>query len=186
MMWKASGDSISSPPIFSDFDTKGGSGREAVNIVRRLFLSSSSTLIPRAFSPAVQWEEMLYFTFTFRLLSPPPAFHRVNCGPRFSGDRLGSASTTQGNFDGLRIVIAVWCTWKRRSDPTLWGALCGRLFYLGIQRTLGPTGLAWARPRLRSCRSASESRASASVEVASGAHPWSVGIAFSTQSHEGL
>jgi len=47
-------------------------------------------------------------TFTFRLLSPPPAFRRVNFGPRFSGDRLGSTSTTQGYFDGLWIVIAVW------------------------------------------------------------------------------
>ena len=40
-----------------------------------------------------------FFTFTFRLLSPPPAFRRVNFGPRFLGDRLGSASTTQGSFD---------------------------------------------------------------------------------------
>jgi len=48
------------------------------------------------------------YLFTIWLLSPPPAFRRVNFGPRFSGDRLGSASTTQGNFDGLWIVIAVW------------------------------------------------------------------------------
>jgi len=50
----------------------------------------------------------LHYFLAFRLLSPPPAFHRVSCGPRFSGDRLGSASTTQGNFGGLWIVIAVW------------------------------------------------------------------------------
>ena len=36
------------------------------------------------------------------------AFHRLNFGSRFSGDRLGSASTTQVNFDGLWVVIAVW------------------------------------------------------------------------------
>jgi len=38
--------------------------------------------------------------FTFRLLSPPPAFRRVNFGPRFVGARFGSASTTQGNLTG--------------------------------------------------------------------------------------
>ena len=26
-----------------------------------------------------------FLLFTFRLLSPPPAFHRVNCGPRLQG-----------------------------------------------------------------------------------------------------
>jgi hypothetical protein len=49
-----------------------------------------------------------FFFLTFRLLSPPPAFRRVSFGPRLSGARLGSASTTQGNFGGLWIVIAVW------------------------------------------------------------------------------
>jgi hypothetical protein len=62
------------------------------------------------------------------LLSPPPAFRRVNFGPRFSGARLGSASTTQGNFGGLWIGIAVWL---RVLDVDVSQSLVGRAAWVG-------------------------------------------------------